>query len=98
MLCRQYFAIPEMALEMSTWLNQCFVENILRKSEDDNSIQVINIFSKPATTKGDNYTSDMIRITAEYSRDQNSYRIKEKKSIILKILPDLGSVRQKLVS
>ncbi|KYN14138.1 hypothetical protein ALC57_13723 [Trachymyrmex cornetzi] len=86
-----------MALETSTWLNLCFVENILRKSEDDNSIQVTDIFSKPATTKGDNYTSDMIRITAEYSRDQDSHRIKEKKSIILKILPELGSVRQKLV-
>ncbi|XP_011063493.1 PREDICTED: uncharacterized protein LOC105151471 [Acromyrmex echinatior] len=100
MLCRQYSAIPlsEMALETSKkWLNQCFVENILRKSEDDNSIQVTNIFSKPATNKGDNYTSDMIRITAEYSRDQNSYRIKERKSIILKILPELGSVRQKFV-
>ncbi|KYM94221.1 PREDICTED: uncharacterized protein LOC108781508 [Cyphomyrmex costatus] len=87
-----------MALETSTWLNQCFVENILRKSEDNNSIRVIDIFSKPATNKGDNYTSDMIRITAEYSRDQDSCKIKEKKSIILKILPKLGSVRQKFVT
>ncbi|KAG5322211.1 MOS1T transposase, partial [Pseudoatta argentina] len=89
---RKGFLLSEMALETSTWLNQCFVENILRRLEDDNSIQVTNIFSKPATTKGDNYTSDMIRITTEYSRDQNSYRIKEKKSIIFKILPELGSV------
>ncbi|XP_018311691.1 uncharacterized protein [Mycetomoellerius zeteki] len=86
-----------MAQETSTWLNLCFVEKILRKSEDDNSIQMIDMFSKPATSKGDNYTSDMIRITVEYSRDQGSCRIKEKKSIILKILPEHGSVRQKFV-
>ena len=87
-----------MALETLTWLNLSFVEKILRKSEDDESIQMIDICLEPATSKGDNYTSDMIRITAEYSRDQGSCSIKEKISIILKILPELGSVRQKFVS
>ncbi|XP_018307288.1 uncharacterized protein [Mycetomoellerius zeteki] len=86
-----------MALKTSIWLNLSFVEKILRKSENDNSIKVTDIFSKPATSKGDNHTSDMIRITAEYSRDQGSCKIKEKKSIILKILPELGSVKQKFV-
>jgi len=84
-----------MALETPTWLNLCFVEKILRKSENDNSIQVIDIFSKPATVKGDNYTSDMIRITVEYSRGS---KIKEKKSIIVKLSPLLEGVRQKIVS
>jgi len=84
----------EMALETSTWLNKCFMEKILRKSENDHSIQVIDIFSKPATMKGDNYLSDMIRITVEFSR---SSMIKEKKSIIIKISPVLESIRQKLV-
>ncbi|XP_018370668.1 PREDICTED: uncharacterized protein LOC108766097 [Trachymyrmex cornetzi] len=83
-----------MALETSTWLNKCFIEKILRKSENDNSIQVIDIFSKPATMKGDNYLSDMIRITVEFSRGST---IKEKKSIVIKISPVLESVRQKLV-
>jgi len=86
-----------MALETLTWLNLSFVEKILRKSEDDESIQMIDICLEPATSKGDNYTSDMIRITAEYSREQGC-SIKEKISIILKILPELGSVRQKFVS
>jgi len=70
------------------------MEKILRKSENDHSIQVIDIFSKPATMKGDNYLSDMIRITVEFSR---SSMIKEKKSIIIKISPVLESIRQKLV-
>ncbi|KYM76310.1 hypothetical protein ALC53_13337 [Atta colombica] len=84
-----------MALETSTWLNLCYVEKILRKSENDNSIQVIDIFSKPATVKGDNYTSDMIRIIVEYSRGS---KIKEKKSIIVKLSPLLEGVRQKIVT
>jgi len=86
-----------MALEIPTWLNLCFVEKILQKSEDDNSIRVIDIFSKPATSKGDNYTSDMIRINIEFSRDQGGRKITEKKSIIAKIAPTEG-VRQDLVS
>ena len=82
-----------MTLETS-WLDLGFVEKILRKSENDDSIKVMNIVSKLATNKGDNYTSDIIRITAEYSRDS---KIKEKKSIIVKLSP-VDGVRQKIVS
>ncbi|XP_018057094.1 PREDICTED: uncharacterized protein LOC108692984 isoform X2 [Atta colombica] len=78
----------------TSWLDLCFMEKILRKSENDDSIQVTHIVSKPATSKGDNYTSDMIRITAEYSRNS---KIKEKKSIIIKLSPVHG-VRQKIVT
>ncbi|XP_011706827.1 PREDICTED: uncharacterized protein LOC105462004 [Wasmannia auropunctata] len=90
-----------MALETPSWLDQCYVEKILRKSEGDNSIRVINMFSKPATIKGDNYGSDMIRITAEFSRDQDSSKITEKKSIIVKLSPILkgsNSVRYNLIT
>ncbi|XP_018341123.1 PREDICTED: uncharacterized protein LOC108747813 [Trachymyrmex septentrionalis] len=82
-----------MALETS-WLDLCFVEKILRKSENDDSIKVMNIVSKPATSKGDNYTSDMIRITAEYLHNS---KIKETKSIIIKLTP-VDGVRQKIVT
>jgi len=82
-----------MTLETS-WLDLGFVEKILRKSENDDSIKVMNIVSKLATNKGDNYTSDIIRIIAEYSRDS---KIKEKKSIIVKLSP-VDGVRQKIVS
>jgi len=102
MICRgnSLISIPisEMALETPTWLNLCFVQKILRKSEDDNSIQVIDIFSKPATNKGDNYTSDMIRISAEFARDQDGHKITEKKSIIVKIAPTEEGIRQEFVS
>ncbi|XP_024877358.1 uncharacterized protein LOC112458146 [Temnothorax curvispinosus] len=82
-----------MALETPAWLNLCFVEKILRKSEGDNSIQVIEIFSKSATAKGDGYTSDIIRVTAEFSRDQSDSKITEKKSIIVKIAPVAEGIR-----
>ncbi|XP_011705753.1 PREDICTED: uncharacterized protein LOC105460952, partial [Wasmannia auropunctata] len=83
----------EMALNTSSWLNQCFVEKILRKSESDNSIQVIDIFSNPGSNKGDNYLCDIIRITAEFSREQSGHKIVEKKSIIVKVSPTSESIR-----
>ncbi|XP_025262467.1 uncharacterized protein LOC105247775 [Camponotus floridanus] len=86
-----------MVLETSTWLNLCFMEKVLRKSENDNSIQVIDIFSKPATNKGDNYTSDMIRVNVEFSRDQSGRKITEKKSVIFKIMPSVEGFRKNLV-
>ncbi|XP_050458788.1 uncharacterized protein LOC126855304 [Cataglyphis hispanica] len=86
-----------MALETPTWLNLCFMEKALRKSENDNSIQVIDIFTKPATNKGDNYTSDMIRVNVEYSRDQNGHKTTKKKSVIVKITPIVEGVRQDLI-
>ncbi|XP_012535345.1 uncharacterized protein LOC105836094 [Monomorium pharaonis] len=85
-------------METPKWLNQIFVEKILRKSEGDNSIQVINVFSKPATAKGDNYTSDMIRVIAEFSRDQGDRKIAEKISIIVKVSPILKGLRQDFVT
>jgi hypothetical protein len=85
-------------LETLTWLNECFVEKILRNSKCDNSIQVTNIFSKPATAKGDNYASDMIRVTVEFSRDQGGRKITEKKSIIIKLSPTEEGLRQDMIT
>ncbi|XP_072762853.1 uncharacterized protein [Anoplolepis gracilipes] len=87
-----------MAEEISLWLNLCFMEKTLQKSENDNSIQVIDIFAKPATNKGDNNASDMIRVNVEYSRDQNGHKILEKKSVIVKVEPTLEGVRKKIVT
>ncbi|XP_072762644.1 uncharacterized protein [Anoplolepis gracilipes] len=87
-----------MAKEIPAWLNLCFMEKALRKSENDNSTQVIDIFAKPATNKGDNYTSDMIRVNVEYSRDQNGHKISEKKSVIIKVEPTLEGARKELVT
>ncbi|XP_011705747.1 PREDICTED: uncharacterized protein LOC105460949 [Wasmannia auropunctata] len=86
-----------MAVNSSSWLNQCFVEKILRKSESDDSIQVIDIFSNPGSNKGDNYLCDIIRITTEFSREQGGRKIMEKKSIIVKVSPTSESIRYNVV-
>ncbi|XP_018404982.1 PREDICTED: uncharacterized protein LOC108781507 [Cyphomyrmex costatus] len=88
-----------MALETSTWLNLCFVQKVLRNSEGNNSIQVTDISLESVTNKGDNYTSDIIRIIAEFSYDlQGDIKNTEKKSMIVKISPTLEGDRKKLVT
>jgi len=54
--------------------------------------------SKPAMSKGDNYCSDLIRISAEFSRNISGHKITEKKSIIVKIAPTKEGIRQEFVS
>ncbi|XP_066584096.1 uncharacterized protein [Prorops nasuta] len=87
-----------MALGKPDWLNKDFVERVLRKSEADETIRVIDIFVKPATSKGDNYTSDMLRVTVEFSHQQGKKMIKDKISIIIKIAPMEEGIRKDLIS
>lgn len=77
-----------MAQGTLSWLNQDFLEKALRKGEKDDSIQVHDIFIKPATAKGDNYTSVMIRATVDLSRKVGCRSVKEKKSVIIKVVPE----------
>ncbi|XP_015190308.1 PREDICTED: uncharacterized protein LOC107073906 [Polistes dominula] len=87
-----------MAEETQSWLNLQFVENILKKSENDDSIRVIDIFSKPATSKGDNYTSDMYRLSVEISCKQGGQReITKKKSLIVKVAPSGDTLKSDLI-
>ncbi|CAL7950532.1 unnamed protein product [Xylocopa violacea] len=87
-----------MAQGIPSWLNIDFTERILRLAEDDSTVQVIDIFTKPATAKGDNYTSDMIRVTVEFTRNQGVKKgVNEKKSLIFKFEPIEGGTRQELI-
>ena len=79
-----------MASETPPWLNQDFVQKALREGDGDNSIDVIDIFTKPATNKGDNYTSSMIRVSVKLSRRQGNRKITEKRTIVVKISPTEG--------
>lgn len=85
-----------MPVETPEWLDVCFVQKALRHSDGD-SIHVIDISTKPATNKGDNYTSDMIRVMVEYTPDQDR-KVRKKKSIIVKIAPINDGMRKELVS
>jgi hypothetical protein len=72
-----------------------FSEKILRKAENDLSIEVHDIEFTFATKKGDNFASEMFRATIEYTR-LNS-RKKEKKSIIIKTEPLVEGIQKDLV-
>ncbi|XP_014474316.1 PREDICTED: uncharacterized protein LOC106744243 isoform X2 [Dinoponera quadriceps] len=87
-----------MPVETPEWLNVSFMQKALRKSEGDDSIHVIDIFTKPATDKGDNYTSDMIRVTVEYSQDQAGRKVTKKKTVIVKISPIAEGIRKDLIT
>ena len=61
-------------------------------------MQVTNIFTKAATDKGDNYSSDMMRVTVEFTRNKGDKLVTEKKSMILKLEPLEEGARRDLIS
>lgn len=86
-----------MALETPSWLNIDFAERIMRFAEQDNTVQVTDVFQKAATNKGDNYTSDMMRVTIEFTRKQGDGRVNEKKSLIFKFEPMVEGARRDMI-
>ncbi|XP_014614631.1 PREDICTED: uncharacterized protein LOC106792646 isoform X2 [Polistes canadensis] len=86
-----------MAEETLLWLSREFLENMLRKAKNDNSIRVIDIFSKPATAKGDNYSSDMYRVSVEFASKQDDREVMNKISFIVKVAPSADTVQRKMV-
>ena len=87
-----------MAHETVTWLNTDFTEKVIQLAEVDSTIQVIDISAKPATNKGDNYTSDMVRVVAEFTRKQSAAKVTEKKSLLFKFEPIVEGPRKDLVN
>lgn len=83
-----------MALQAPDWLNAEFVQKVLRSSKKDESIEVKNVATKAATAKGDNYMSDMIRATVEYSRSESGRNVTEKMSLIVKLAPSSESHKE----
>ncbi|XP_046431315.1 uncharacterized protein LOC124185044 [Neodiprion fabricii] len=73
-----------MATESPIWLNASYVQKVLRKTENDESIEVSDITVKPATAKGDNYLSAMYRVTFKFLRIQGGRNVEGEKSIIVK--------------
>ncbi|KOC66570.1 hypothetical protein WH47_08963 [Habropoda laboriosa] len=86
-----------MAQETPSWVNIDFTQRILRLAEDDSTIQVVDIFIKPATNKGDNYTSDMMRVAIEYTRKQGDKEVSDKKTLIFKFEPIAEGPRKELI-
>ncbi|XP_046749575.1 uncharacterized protein LOC124413193 [Diprion similis] len=72
------------------WLDSDYVETILRKAEKDDSISVSGLSIKPAIAKGENYASDLYRLSVDYSRILKGRRVTESKSVITKVATDGG--------
>ncbi|XP_046749904.1 uncharacterized protein LOC124413400 [Diprion similis] len=73
-----------MVQETPVWLNASYVQKVLRKAENDESIEVSDITVKPATAKGENYLSAMYRVTFKFLRISGGRKVGEEKSIIVK--------------
>ncbi|KAG8362557.1 EcKinase 1 [Fopius arisanus] len=86
-----------MELVAPDWLNAEFIQRVLKNSENDDSIEITEMTTKPATNKGDNYTSDMHRSTVEFTRDEGGRKVTEKRSIIVKVAPTTEGQQKDLV-
>jgi hypothetical protein len=79
------------------WITKSYVENVVNsiKSQSNNSnhFEVIKFTLEPATKKGDNYASDMLKCKVWY---QNALGVSEEKTIILKIIPS-GEIQLKVI-
>lgn len=83
-------------MDEPTWLNEPLFENVLQNIEKNKTIAVSGITIKPATAKGDNYTSDMYRVSVTFLRIVEGQKISETKSFVAKVAPQGGS-REEMV-
>lgn len=75
-----------MNLDYPIWLNEEFFEEVLRFSENDESLRVITMHLSPATKLGDNYSSIIFRARVEF---EGTNRNTASKSLIVKVKPEL---------
>lgn len=71
------------------------LQRALQNYTKDSKLQVTSYSLTNAIDKGDNYTSEMYRVTVEYSKDNN---VNETKSIVIKVAPCETGPRKKLAS
>ena len=50
-----------------SWLNNSFLEKVLKSSEGDENLQVTSYQITRATAAGDNYASELYRISVQYT-------------------------------
>lgn len=81
---------------ISTWLNKTFVETIFKNCDPNDAKNVTNVSVKIATSKGDNYLSEMLRVNIEYV-EKNSVD-KKKTSFIVKLAPQKEGTQKTLVN
>ncbi|TMW48625.1 hypothetical protein DOY81_006290 [Sarcophaga bullata] len=72
-------------LEAPSWINQEYLENVLKRYENKENVKLLEFILSPASLKGDHYASIMFRCKLKYSID-GSENVKHK-SVILKTVP-----------
>ena len=88
----------ETIIKVKEMINNDFIQNVLRKSENDQSIKINELVIKTATNKGDNYTSDMFRVIVDYNRIEGKKIINEQKPIIIKFEPIEEGMHKEMVN
>lgn len=83
-----------MTTVLPTWFDARYLQNILRRAEKDESIEISNLIIKPATNKGDNYSSELYRVTVEFLGANSDNNIREKKTVLVKVVPDNDIIRE----
>lgn len=83
--------------ETPSWLNEKFIETILRRGKNDDDLCVTHIDAKNAVPKGDNYVSIIRRVATEYETKVGDNRETKRCSLIVKSLPK-GEFFQKWIA
>lgn len=67
------------------WLNESYLENVLRQYEKDDEIKVIGFSSRSAVPKGGNYVGLLLRVQVNYVHiQQQGDDVKKTKSLVVK--------------
>ncbi|PSN36161.1 hypothetical protein C0J52_17002 [Blattella germanica] len=85
--------LTKMANTPPSWLNNEFLENALRCGEKDQSLAIVSFDIKPATVAGDNYASEMFRVTIKVKRRQQL----QETSFIVKTMPSAEGELTKII-
>ncbi|KAL5273152.1 hypothetical protein ACFFRR_000107 [Megaselia abdita] len=86
--------VPEDERIAPEWMTKEFFENILRNSENDETIEVIELVVKPGSNLGDHYASVMFRGLITYN---SSTKKGEETSLIIKTMPFVDGPKKELL-
>ncbi|KAH0534817.1 uncharacterized protein LOC123266980 [Cotesia glomerata] len=79
------------------WLTAEFIERVLRDADENYSISMTNIEVKLATSKGDNYCSEMYRVYFDLTCDDAGKRVSKNGTILVKVASTDLQIHKELV-
>lgn len=82
---------------IAEWFNNELLERVLKNCENYGSIRVVEFLINVATGKGDNYTSDLLRVSVKFMRKQGNKEVEDKMSVIVKSTRMFNEMNRELV-